>query len=62
MVANVPATIWWSNTPVLALGLAAFVLVYLDVYWRIVRFRSPRWMASSRELSTAPEPEPLEEA
>lgn len=61
-VAVVPATIWWSNTPVLALGLAAFVLVYLDVYWRIVRFRSPRWMASSRELSTAAEPEPLEEA
>jgi UDP-N-acetylmuramyl pentapeptide phosphotransferase/UDP-N-acetylglucosamine-1-phosphate transferase len=48
-VAVVPATIWWGNTPALALSLAAFVLVYLDVYWRIVRFRSPRWMGARRE-------------
>jgi len=55
-VAIVPATIWWSNTPALALSLAAFVLVYLDLYWRIVRFRSPRWMTSRRELPGTPEP------
>ena len=48
-VAVIPATIWWGNTPALALSLAAFILVYLDVYWRIVRFRSPRWMSSRRE-------------
>jgi hypothetical protein len=48
-VAVVPATIWWGNTPALALSLAAFVLVYLDIYWRIVRFRSPRWMGARRE-------------
>ena len=55
-MAIVPATIWWSNTPALALSLAAFVLVYLDLYWRIVRFRSPRWMTSRRELPGTPEP------
>ena len=55
-VAVIPATIWWSNTPALALSLAAFVLVYLDLYWRIVRFRSPRWMAWRRALPRAPEP------
>lgn len=60
-VAVIPATIWWSNTPALALSLAAFVLVYLDVYWRIVRFRSPRWMAWRRELPPSV-PESLEEA
>jgi UDP-N-acetylmuramyl pentapeptide phosphotransferase/UDP-N-acetylglucosamine-1-phosphate transferase len=54
-VAVIPATIWWGNTPALALSLAAFVLVYLDVYWRIVRFRSPRWMAARRE-----QPQPTE--
>ena len=61
-VAVVPATIWWSNTPALALSLAAFILVYLDVYFRIVRFRSPRWMTWPRALppSAEPEPEPLE--
>ena len=54
-VAVIPATIWWGNTPALALSLAAFVLVYLDVYWRIVRFRSPRWMGARRE-----QPQPAE--
>jgi len=48
-VAVIPATIWWDNTPALALSLAVFVLAYLDVYWRIVRFRSPRWMGARRE-------------
>ena len=47
-VAVVPATLWWGNTPALALSMAVFVLVYLDVYWRIVRFRSPRWMNGRR--------------
>ena len=45
-VAVVPATIWWGNTPALALSLAVFILVYLDVYWRIATFRSPKWMGS----------------
>jgi len=53
-VAVIPATIWWGNTPALALSLAVFVLAYLDVYWRIVRFRSPRWMGARREQ---PQPE-----
>jgi len=43
-VAVVPATIWWDNTPVLAVALFAFVAVYVHFYWRIVRFRSPKWM------------------
>ena len=48
-IAVIPATLWWGNTPALALSLAVFVLAYLDVYWRIVRFRSPKWMSSRRE-------------
>jgi UDP-N-acetylmuramyl pentapeptide phosphotransferase/UDP-N-acetylglucosamine-1-phosphate transferase len=43
-VAVVPATIWWNNTRVLALALLAFMAVYVHFYWRIVRFRSPKWM------------------
>ena len=35
---------------------ADVVLVYLDIYWRIVRFRSPRWMTWRREVPPAPEP------
>jgi len=51
----IPATLWWSNTPVLALSLLVFVLAYLDVYWRIVTFRSPRWMAWRRDPMPAAE-------
>lgn len=40
-----PAAIWWDNTPVLALSLVLFVLIYLRLYWRIVRFRTPSWMS-----------------
>jgi len=60
-VAVVPATIWWGNTPALALSLLVFVLAYLDVYWRIVRFRSPQWMTWRRDAATASD-EPLEKA
>ncbi len=44
----VPAAIWWNRSPILALALLAFVLAYLVVYWRIVRFHSPRWMQPRR--------------
>ena len=52
-VAVIPATIWWGNTPALALSLAVFLLAYLDVYWRIVRFRSPQWMARAARAAAA---------
>jgi hypothetical protein len=51
----IPATIWWGNTPALALSLFVFVLAYLDIYWRIVRFRSPRWMAYGRTATSVDE-------
>jgi UDP-N-acetylmuramyl pentapeptide phosphotransferase/UDP-N-acetylglucosamine-1-phosphate transferase len=51
----VPAALWWNNTPVLALSLLVFVLVYLDLYWRIVTFRSPKWMESRRDPAPAGE-------
>lgn len=44
----VPAALWWDNTPALALALLAFVLIYLDLYWRIVTFRSPKWIDTRR--------------
>ncbi len=47
-LAVIPAVLWWDNTPALALSLLVFMMAYLDVYMRIVRFRSPRWMSSRR--------------
>lgn len=44
MFSVVPAVLFWNNTPVLALFLFLFGLSYVTLYWRIVRFRSPRWL------------------
>jgi UDP-N-acetylmuramyl pentapeptide phosphotransferase/UDP-N-acetylglucosamine-1-phosphate transferase len=51
LVGIAPAAIWWNNSPALALASLLFILVYLWVYWRIVRFRSPRWMLARRRGS-----------
>jgi UDP-N-acetylmuramyl pentapeptide phosphotransferase/UDP-N-acetylglucosamine-1-phosphate transferase len=42
MVSVVPALLFWDNTPALAIFLLLFVVSYIALYWRIVRFRSPR--------------------
>lgn len=39
-----PAVLFWDNTPVLAIFLVLFVVSYIALYWRIVRFKSPRWL------------------
>ncbi|HAV78870.1 MAG TPA: glycosyl transferase, partial [Anaerolineae bacterium] len=46
MLSIVPAMLFWRNTAVLATFLALFAVSYVALYWRIVRFRSPRWMRS----------------
>ena len=53
MLSVVPATLFWDSTPAMAVFLALFGLSYVGVYWRIVRFRSPRWM---RPRSSRPAP------
>jgi UDP-N-acetylmuramyl pentapeptide phosphotransferase/UDP-N-acetylglucosamine-1-phosphate transferase len=44
MLSIAPAVMFWNSTPVLAGFLAMFVASYLTLYWRIVRFKSPRWL------------------
>jgi hypothetical protein len=44
MFSVVPAMLFWNNTAVLAALLALFVISYVVLYWRIVRFKSPRWL------------------
>jgi UDP-N-acetylmuramyl pentapeptide phosphotransferase/UDP-N-acetylglucosamine-1-phosphate transferase len=53
MFSVVPAVLFWNNTPVLMACLLVFALTYVGLYWRIVRFKSPRWM---RALATRPRP------
>lgn len=40
----VPAMLFYDSTPIQMGFILAFSLVYLFLYWRIVRFKSPRWL------------------
>ena len=44
MLSVVPAVLFWDNTAVLAVFLLLFAFIYVALYWRIVRFRAPRWL------------------
>jgi UDP-N-acetylmuramyl pentapeptide phosphotransferase/UDP-N-acetylglucosamine-1-phosphate transferase len=44
MLSVVPAVLFWDSSAWNALFLCLFALVYLALYWRIVRFKVPRWM------------------
>jgi UDP-N-acetylmuramyl pentapeptide phosphotransferase/UDP-N-acetylglucosamine-1-phosphate transferase len=48
MASVIPATLWWSSTPLLMACIALFAVSYLSLYWRIVRFRAPRWFGPRR--------------
>jgi UDP-N-acetylmuramyl pentapeptide phosphotransferase/UDP-N-acetylglucosamine-1-phosphate transferase len=48
MASVVPAVIFWNNTPVLLGFIVLFALGYVFMYWRIVRFKTPRWMIYRR--------------
>ncbi len=44
MGAVLPAVLFWDSTALLTGALGLFALSYTALYWRIVRFRSPRWL------------------
>jgi len=48
MLAVVPAMLFWDSTPLLAGFIVLFGLIYTTLYWRIVRFKAPRWMVTRR--------------
>ena len=48
MLSVIPAVLFWDNTMVLTGFLILFALSYLLLYWRIVRFKSPRWLLFRR--------------
>ena len=48
MVAIIPAMLFWDSTPLLVGFIALFGVIYTALYWRIVRFRVPRWMITKR--------------
>jgi len=44
----IPAVLWWHSTVILSWFLLAFVVAYMWLYARIVRFKTPRWMVFRR--------------
>jgi UDP-N-acetylmuramyl pentapeptide phosphotransferase/UDP-N-acetylglucosamine-1-phosphate transferase len=40
----IPSVLWWNNTTILSCFLLLFIGLYVFLYWRIVRFRTPRWL------------------
>ena len=48
MTAVAPAVLFWDNTPVLAAFVLLFGITYVALYWRIVRFKAPRWLVFRR--------------
>jgi UDP-N-acetylmuramyl pentapeptide phosphotransferase/UDP-N-acetylglucosamine-1-phosphate transferase len=48
MSSVVPAVVFWDDTPVLTGFIVLFAVTYVATYWRIVRFRTPRWMIFRR--------------
>jgi UDP-N-acetylmuramyl pentapeptide phosphotransferase/UDP-N-acetylglucosamine-1-phosphate transferase len=50
----VPAVLFWDHSGVLAFFLLLFGVSYVMLYWRIVRFKSPRWMVLRPPLRRVP--------
>jgi UDP-N-acetylmuramyl pentapeptide phosphotransferase/UDP-N-acetylglucosamine-1-phosphate transferase len=40
----VPAVLFYDSTGICALMILLFGITYVGLYWRIVRFRAPRWL------------------
>ncbi|HEX4235413.1 MAG TPA: glycosyltransferase, partial [Caldimonas sp.] len=49
LLSIIPSVLWWDSTRVLSIFLFLFILLYVFLYWRIVRFRTPRWLGARRE-------------
>jgi UDP-N-acetylmuramyl pentapeptide phosphotransferase/UDP-N-acetylglucosamine-1-phosphate transferase len=52
MMAVIPAVLFWDSTAVLAGFILLFGVSYVTLYWRIVRFKSPRWLVYRRSDPT----------
>jgi UDP-N-acetylmuramyl pentapeptide phosphotransferase/UDP-N-acetylglucosamine-1-phosphate transferase len=43
-LAVVPAILMWDSTPLLIMSIFLFIVTYVWLYTKIVRFKTPRWM------------------
>jgi UDP-N-acetylmuramyl pentapeptide phosphotransferase/UDP-N-acetylglucosamine-1-phosphate transferase len=39
-----PAVLWWHSTPIMMTACLLFIVIYVWLYARIVKFKTPRWL------------------
>ena len=39
-----PAVLWWKSTPILMGACALFIISYVWIYTRVVKFKTPKWL------------------
>ncbi len=53
-----PALLFWDSTPMIMACMVLFGVIYVGLYWRIVRFRTPKWMVFRGDPRKLPGNEP----
>lgn len=53
MASVIPAVLFWDNSSALFVFLGLFGVSYVGLYWRIVRFRVPRWLRRLAEKAAS---------
>jgi UDP-N-acetylmuramyl pentapeptide phosphotransferase/UDP-N-acetylglucosamine-1-phosphate transferase len=48
LLSVIPSLLWWNSTAVLSFFLLGFVVSYVWLYARIVRFKTPKWLIFRR--------------
>lgn len=48
LMSIIPSVLWWDSTPILLGFMLTFMVSYIWLYSRIVRFKTPRWMVFRR--------------
>jgi UDP-N-acetylmuramyl pentapeptide phosphotransferase/UDP-N-acetylglucosamine-1-phosphate transferase len=48
LLSVIPSVLWWDDTAVLACFIFVFMALYLLLYQRIVRFKTPKWLVFPR--------------
>jgi hypothetical protein len=43
-IAALPAIVFWKNHVALKICSGLFALMYIWLYWSIVRFKTPKWI------------------
>jgi UDP-N-acetylmuramyl pentapeptide phosphotransferase/UDP-N-acetylglucosamine-1-phosphate transferase len=48
LMSVIPAVLWWDDTGVLTAFLFLFMGSYVLLYWRILKFKTPKWLLMRR--------------